>query len=63
MFVSKSISNLEVVVQPGTVQDFTKHETVDYTGDNRGTGDERGEEAVREKRTERNKREEEEESG
>lgn len=43
MFVCKSIGNFEVVVQPGTVQGFTKHKTLRYTGDNRGTGDGRGE--------------------
>lgn len=36
MFVSKSIGNIEVVVQPGTVQGFTKHKTLCYTGDNGG---------------------------
>lgn len=60
MFVSKSISNIEVVVQPETVQGFTKHKTLHFTGDNRGTGVERGEEAEEKKRREYNKRDEEE---
>lgn len=57
MFVSKSISNIKVVVQPGTVQGFTKHKTLHYTGDNRGTGKDSGEEAEREKeKTQQRKR-------
>lgn len=60
MFVSKSICNIEVVVQPETVQGFTKHETLHYTGDNRGTGGESEEEAEKKYRREHNKRDEEE---
>ena len=64
MFVCKSISNIKVVVQPGTVQGFTKHKTPHYTGDNR---DKRGEAAERgrekEERRKHNKGGEEEESG
>lgn len=35
MLVSKSIGNVEVVVQSGTAQGFTKHKTLCYTGDNK----------------------------
>ncbi len=56
MFICKSIGNIEVVVQPGTVQGFTKHKTLRYTGDNRGAGDGRGEEEEREKGRTKQKR-------
>lgn len=59
MFVSKSIGNIEVVVQPGTVQGFTKHKTLRYTGDN---GVEWGRERVREEGRGHDKRREEENS-
>lgn len=58
MFVCKSISNIKVVVQPGTVQGFTKHTTPHYTGDNRGTRDQRGEAAGRERKGENTTKEE-----
>lgn len=57
MFVSKSIGNVEVVVQPGTVQGFTKHKTLHYTGDIEGQGGEREGRKPQEKRRESNKRE------
>lgn len=61
MFVCKSIGNIQVVVQPETVQGFVKKRyTLDLTGDNRGTrGFGEGAGGGMKKRREHNKRDKE----